>query len=218
MVLAAGATAATVTLTGTAPTPRGTVLTSTATVAGVDVDPVTTNNTARARTTVEAPTLTVGKDVPERAGADDQFVVRAGGQEGVVASVETTGSGTRARSAAAQVVRGREYTITEAMAAGSPGALGRYGGRLDCRDDTGAAVPVTGTGPSWTVTPTENRAYECVVTNTALARAFTVTKSASVATARPGDVVTYTLDVVNTGEVPYTDDDPAVLTDDLAEL
>ncbi|WP_157557216.1 DUF11 domain-containing protein [Isoptericola dokdonensis] len=45
---------------------------------------------------------------------------------------------------------------------------------------------------------------------------LTITKTADVADAAPGDTVTYTVVVENSGEVAYTDDDPATFTDDLA--
>ncbi|WP_425814281.1 CshA/CshB family fibrillar adhesin-related protein [Luteimicrobium sp. DT211] len=36
--------------------------------------------------------------------------------------------------------------------------------------------------------------------------------------AKPGDTVTYTVEVTNTGQVPYTADDPATFTDDLTDV
>lgn len=45
---------------------------------------------------------------------------------------------------------------------------------------------------------------------------YTVTKSVDTATAHPGDEVTYTLTVKNTGKVDYTSAAPATLTDDLS--
>jgi uncharacterized repeat protein (TIGR01451 family) len=47
---------------------------------------------------------------------------------------------------------------------------------------------------------------------------FTVAKSASVASAHPGDTVEYTVQVTNTGDVAYTDAAPASFTDDLADV
>ncbi len=57
-------------------------------------------------------------------------------------------------------------------------------------------------------------AADCV-THTPIA-SFTVTKQADKSTARPGEVVTYTVTVVNTGDVAYTSTDPASFTDDLS--
>lgn len=50
------------------------------------------------------------------------------------------------------------------------------------------------------------------------AAAFTIEKTAEPAVAQPGDVVTYTVTVTNTGGLPYTDADPAAFTDDLSRV
>lgn len=47
---------------------------------------------------------------------------------------------------------------------------------------------------------------------------FTVSKSAQPGSALPGDVVTYTVTVTNTGEIPYTTEEPASFTDDLSRV
>jgi uncharacterized repeat protein (TIGR01451 family)/fimbrial isopeptide formation D2 family protein len=49
-------------------------------------------------------------------------------------------------------------------------------------------------------------------------RQFTVKKTASVQNAQPGDTVTYTVVVTNTGQVAYTADVPASFTDDLSAV
>jgi uncharacterized repeat protein (TIGR01451 family) len=55
-------------------------------------------------------------------------------------------------------------------------------------------------------------------TTTTPVASYTVTKAASATTAMPGNTVTYTLTVANTGEVAYTDANPATLTDDLSKV
>ena len=49
-------------------------------------------------------------------------------------------------------------------------------------------------------------------------QSFKVTKTASLANAKPGDTVTYTIVVTNTGKVDYTAADPAAITDDLSAV
>jgi uncharacterized repeat protein (TIGR01451 family) len=168
VVLAAGATSTPITLTGTAPGARGTVITNTAGVSGTDVDLDTINNTASAGTTVEAPTLAVRKDVAARVAPQDQFTVQAADAAGAkVASATTAGTAATAGSAPVQVRRGESYTLSEAMAPGSVSTLDRYQGEMTCVDDsTGAATPAEQAGAAWTFVPTENHPYTCALTNT----------------------------------------------------
>jgi uncharacterized repeat protein (TIGR01451 family) len=218
VVLGAGDSFGTITLTGTAPTGRGTVVTNTARVAGADFDLDGTNNAASVDTEVVAPTLSVGKRLDSRIAEQDQFTVSAAAGGSAVTSVTTTGAEQAATSPAVQVGRGTAYTITESMAAGSVSSLARYGGQLRCTDDTGAEVAATGSAPTWTFTPAEDRAYTCLVTNEALDRSFVVQKTASVATAQAGGTVRYEITLTSTGRAAYTTEDPATLVDDLTEV
>ncbi|GAA3876397.1 hypothetical protein GCM10022381_18710 [Leifsonia kafniensis] len=52
----------------------------------------------------------------------------------------------------------------------------------------------------------------------AKASSFTVSKAADVASAKPGQVVSYTVTVSNTGQTAYTADAPASFTDDLSNV
>ncbi|MDQ0614159.1 putative repeat protein (TIGR01451 family)/LPXTG-motif cell wall-anchored protein [Microbacterium sp. W4I4] len=49
-------------------------------------------------------------------------------------------------------------------------------------------------------------------------RSFGVTKTASTDSVKPGEKVTYTVVVTNTGEAAYTDDSPAAFTDDMSAV
>ncbi|GAA2078900.1 hypothetical protein GCM10009840_12500 [Pseudolysinimonas kribbensis] len=49
-------------------------------------------------------------------------------------------------------------------------------------------------------------------------QAYRAVKTSSATTADPGDVVPYTITITNTGEVPYTVDDPATFVDDLSSV
>ncbi|MFE1320009.1 DUF6923 family protein [Kitasatospora phosalacinea] len=75
---------------------------------------------------------------------------------------------------------------------------------------TNAAVP----GPYGTCTADA----DCATSTPVTARAFTVAKTASTATARPGDRVTYTVTVTNTGTTDFTAEAPAAFTDDLSAV
>ena len=50
------------------------------------------------------------------------------------------------------------------------------------------------------------------------AASYSIAKTASPGTVLPGDIVTYTVTVTNTGALPYTDENPASFTDDLSRV
>lgn len=173
---------------------------------------------AQVTSTALCPSVVVGKNVASRADASDQFVVAAKDAMGTtVASATTTGSETRRESAKAFVVANKPYTITDTLAAGSASPQSLYRGELVCTNrDTGAQLPVTGSAPSWTVTFPTYDDYACDVTNSS--RTFSVSKKASTAVAQPGDTVTYSVTVTNTGTTAFTANEPASFTDDLSAL
>ena len=83
--------------------------------------------------------------------------------------------------------------------------------------DTGGKLMVnfvTSTDPGSTC-PFDSPNPGCTVTIPVLTPALTIVKTASAASAAPGQHVTYTITVTNTGQTPYTG---AVVTDDLTGL
>ena len=71
---------------------------------------------------------------------------------------------------------------------------------------------VVPTGPGGSCDPDE------VCETSTPVQSYTVTKTADAVDVIPGDTITYTLTITNTGEAPYTADSPAALTDDLSEV
>ncbi|WP_431245578.1 DUF6923 family protein [Leifsonia xyli] len=162
------------------------------------------------------PTITVIKDVSGRAQAADQFTVglnNAGGT--TLTSATTTGTATTASTTNWPVSQGATYTITDAMAAGSPDALSSYAPTVVCVDANGDPATTGGSTAAWTLTVSAATAYTCTVTNTPNQPTFSVSKSASATTITPGGVLTYAVTVTNTGTVPFTAADPASFTDSL---
>jgi len=164
------------------------------------------------------PTITVSKVVAGRVQPADQFTVgirNAGGT--VLTSATTAGAATTATTANWPVTQGATYTITDAMAPGSPDALTAYVASIVCTDTTtGATVGAGGSGPGWTLAVTTTDAYSCVITNAPAVSSYTVAKSASATTVHPGGVISYSVTVTNTGTVPYTAANPATFRDDLS--
>jgi hypothetical protein len=95
---------------------------------------------------------------------------------------------------------GKAYTVTEADAR----AKGYKLTAIDCTSGTSDVAT-----RSATVTPAAGETVTCAYTNTKLVTAIDIEKSGP-ATATAGDLLTYTLDVTNPGEMPFAAADVAV--------
>lgn len=163
------------------------------------------------------PTITVTKTVDGRVRPTDQFTVgltKPDGKAGT--SATTSGTATTASTTNFPASQGQTYTITDAMAAGSPTPLGEYIKSISCKDSTGATVTPTGSAPSWRLTVANATAYTCNVTNKAQAD-LALEKTASPIPAVPGTNETYSFKVTNSGpstatNVTVTDPLPSGLT------
>jgi uncharacterized repeat protein (TIGR01451 family) len=160
------------------------------------------------------PTITVTKTVEGRVRPDDQFTVtlfRPDGSEAT--SATTSGTETSVSTVNFPASQGQTYTITDAMAPGSPTPLAEYGTSIVCTDADGNSVPAGGASPSWTLNVAEATTYECNVTNSAVADVV-LEKSASPSPVVPGEDVTYELTVTNNGPATAVGE---MVTDELPE-
>ncbi|WP_158559889.1 LPXTG cell wall anchor domain-containing protein [Prauserella sp. PE36] len=180
--------------------------------------PISGGNDGARCASAPIPTITVTKEVPARVQAADQFTVGVRDSGGaLLTSATTTGADTTVSTTNWPVSQGRTYTITDAMAPGSPDALSAYVPTIECVDGNGSPVETGGTAASWTITVSGTTDYQCTVTNTPGEPSFEVEKTADTeGPVAPGDTVTYTVTAANTGTVPYTAENPASFTDDLS--
>jgi len=97
-------------------------------------------------------------------------------------------------------------TVSETGSGGT--VLANYLSTLTCVDTGNGNAPVavaSNTGTSGSITPTAGQQVRCTFTNTLSAPALTVTKTTSTPTyAAVGDVLTYSIVVRNSGNVPLT--------------
>jgi len=176
-------------------------------------EPTSGNDGARCINAV-VPTITVTKTVNGRVRPADQFTVGLVEDTGrVMDQASTSGGGTTASTLNRPVSQGHVYTITDAMAAGSPTPLGEYAKSIACTDSDGNPAPVGGSGPTWTLAVAEPTFYTCNVTNQAVAD-LKVEKTAAPTPVVPGEDVTWTMTVTNNG--PSTSIGETV-TDDLPD-
>jgi uncharacterized repeat protein (TIGR01451 family) len=165
--------------------------------------PSSVNNDGARCAGAAIPTITVSSaTVAGRLQPADQFTVGLDNSSGsVLTSATTTGTGTTASTTNWPVTEGASYTITDAMAAGSPDPLSDYASSISCTDTTtGATVTPGGSVPNWILPVTGTDSYHCHVTNTPLRPSALVVNSAvPSAVTRAGQLITYSFKVTNTG-------------------
>lgn len=158
--------------------------------------------------------VTLCKDIGNRIDPADQFVMDIAGTPNN--QVTTTGAATGMQSPCAVVFgfEGNSYTISEAMAPGSISLLSAYTQTISAVNLTpGGSVPPTGSLPI-SFTP----ALGDIVTYTVLNSAPPLfTKSVDKTSAKPGDILTYTVAGINPNNYPipgvvFTDPTPAGTT------
>lgn len=180
---------------------------------------------AQVNATALCPSLTVAKAVSgARVDPADQFTVSAADSAGApVLSATTSGSGTTA--SATTTVKPDTYTVSEKLAPGSVATQDQYNGVLVCanRTDSTKKVTTSGSYPSWRVVIPSGAAHDYLCTITNSAKTFTVIKTVDPpppAIAHPGQKVTYSVVVKNTGTTPFSGvgTDVASFTDDLSRV
>ncbi|WP_182526811.1 DUF7507 domain-containing protein [Nocardioides dongkuii] len=153
-------------------------------------------------------TVTVVKNVGGRLVTDDQFTVALLDAAGdPVVDVTTTGTQTSVSSINQPVVRGRTYLVTDNLTDASPSLPTDYTGSLSCVSEDGP-VPVPQLEiANWSLTIGDADDYVCTVTNTPDAPAPELELAKSVTALGPydvGDVLTYSFEVTNAGNVPVS--------------
>ena len=169
------------------------------------------NDGARCRT-APIPTLELTKDATALAQPSDRFTVSIEDADGTALTSATTsaaasaGAGVTAATSPWPVTEGATYTLTDAMAAGSPDPLAAYTQAISCKDaTTGASAVPGGSAPPWTLPVTTTDAYQCTITNTPVPASLSLTKTASPTDVqRVGQVVDYSFKVTDTGDLPLS--------------
>lgn len=170
-------------------------------------------------------TITLVKNIAERAQPDDQFtlsVSRKDGTGGVLASATTNGHTTGIQSPVAGpvlVLAGTEYALAERT--NRKAAEADYSSAYECRADATGAVIASGRGTAFTLrAPADKNGAgidtTCVITNTATPKVKVnkTVQPASGSTVNPGQKVDYTITFTNEfASGPATVDSVDLLTD-----
>ncbi len=198
---ASGQQVLTFTQTVSAGATDGAVVSNTATV----TDPRTgdSNDSSTASTTVRHPRLTLNKTIASRVNAADQFVVSIVNGGTTVGSATTTGAATSASTGVVLAGAGT-YTLSEAMAPGSVSTIGQYANFIACANANATSTTVlpSGSGTSFTVSPTGLDDITCTFTNDAAVYAAKTAGSVVGPDAAGVYQVSYSVEVTNPGTVP----------------
>jgi len=153
---------------------------------------------------IQTAKLTLIKQVASRIDSADSFDVSVASQSGSVIGTASTGATDTASTGALTVLAGSPFTLGESVSAGSTALLSNYDTSWSCTnaDSASATTLPSGGGTSQTITPAAGDDITCTVTNTAKAVGLSMVKSASTAgSGVAGDVVTYSFDVTNDGDL-----------------
>ncbi|MDB5895371.1 MAG: exported protein of unknown function [Rhodoferax sp.] len=151
-------------------------------------------------TNTKQPIVRLNKVLPGgRLVAADQFTLSIAGAGGPVTTT-TTGTGSTAAEVAtlAPASTDTAYTLSETAAAGAN--LADYATAYSCVNGRAGGQTPSGSGPTLTMTLAAGDDLTCSLSNTAIPRAdLSVAKLASPASVQSGQIVTFTLTVVNNG-------------------
>ncbi|WP_182141275.1 isopeptide-forming domain-containing fimbrial protein [Schaalia sp. JY-X169] len=167
------------------------------------------------------PTLTIQKNIVDRASSADQFKLSLNNADKEVASAVTTGSanGLQTQQIGPEpVTRGQKLTFSEALVGGN--ITDGYTSSWVCKvGNTVVSQSGDGNSTSGSITiPQSSAATVCTFTNTPKAGSWELTKSsnpASGSTVKPGQDITYIVTAKNTSNVDVKD---VVVNDDLTEV
>lgn len=173
--------------------------------------PSSANNDGARCANSRFPTLTLTKNIVNRANPADQFTIELRDSTGtVLTSATTTGSETSVTTETFPLDINQTYTIADSLSAG-PSTLADYTSQISCTNTTtGDPAGANGSPPTWSFTPTTTDDYACTVTNTGPPPEpqLSLTKSVAPSDRASIDVgqrLTYSFVVTNNGNVTLDD-------------
>lgn len=162
--------------------------------------------------------VTLDKNVAGRISATDSFATSITSDLDEVLGSATTGTGPSSTTGSTVVVPnlpGGEFTLAETAESGN---LEEYTAAWTCTNTVTSSSTTLPNGPGFqqVLVPQPGDDITCRIVNTP--DSYTVSKTVSATTGRAGDVLNYTITVTNTGPGDYTANQPARLSDDLADV